>query len=131
MPQKKVIPPEAGYPGLPINDAEPESKKAWAFFNDEVRPRREFMSDLVSSTETSRHFLTKAALPRHAFVRRHVSHSVVPRARCNCHSQFVCSPKIVVPITLRLLFLFTSGREWRVEENGIRQTRCVHGSNQP
>lgn len=47
-PYNKVIPPEAGYPGRPIDDSEPVLKKAFAFFSDEIRPRREFHSDLVS-----------------------------------------------------------------------------------
>jgi uncharacterized membrane protein YhdT len=42
---KKELPPEAGYPGLPINDDIPELKKAFTFFNECIRPRREFVVD--------------------------------------------------------------------------------------
>ena len=41
------LPPEAGFPGLPIDDSEPVLEKAFAFYNDEIRPRREFHSDVV------------------------------------------------------------------------------------
>ena len=41
------MPPEAGFPGLPIDDSEPVLEKAFAFYNDEIRPRREFHSDVV------------------------------------------------------------------------------------
>jgi len=47
MPFNKTIPPEAGYPGKPIDDGAPVLKKAFSFFNDEIRPRREFHPDLV------------------------------------------------------------------------------------
>mmetsp|Transcript_14664 Transcript_14664/g.34588 ORF Transcript_14664/g.34588 Transcript_14664/m.34588 type:complete len:873 (+) Transcript_14664:100-2718(+) len=40
------LPPEAGFPGLPIDDSEPVLEKAFAFYNDEIRPRREFHSDV-------------------------------------------------------------------------------------
>jgi hypothetical protein len=46
---KKQLPPEAGYPGLPINDDVPELKKAFTFFNEQIRPRREFVVDEVCS----------------------------------------------------------------------------------
>jgi len=45
-PSRRIIPPEAGYPGLPIDDAPPELRKAFAYLNDEIRPRREFQSDV-------------------------------------------------------------------------------------
>lgn len=44
---KREIPAEAGYPGLPINDDVPELKKAFTFFNEQIRPRREFVVDEV------------------------------------------------------------------------------------
>lgn len=44
---KQPLPPEAGYPGLPINDDVPELKKAFTFFNEQIRPRREFVVDEV------------------------------------------------------------------------------------
>ena len=46
-PKNRVIPDEAGYPGLRINDDQPELKKGFAYFNEEIRPRREFQPDLV------------------------------------------------------------------------------------
>ena len=46
-PGKFVIPPEAGFAGLPIDDGEPEYKKAHAYFNEVIRPRREFIAELV------------------------------------------------------------------------------------
>lgn len=44
---KREIPAEAGFPGLPINDDVPELKKAFTFFNEQIRPRREFVVDDV------------------------------------------------------------------------------------
>jgi hypothetical protein len=41
-PDKFIIPPEAGYPGLPIDDAEPEYNKAKTFYKDVIQPRTEF-----------------------------------------------------------------------------------------
>lgn len=84
MPSKKVIPPEAGYPGLPINDAEPESKKAWAFFNDEIRPRREFMSDLVSERAQA----TDISLFSESFGNRHTAVFFPAMSSSNRHSLF-------------------------------------------
>lgn len=43
----KEIPPEAGFPGLPIDDSPPETAKAFAFLNEEIRPRREFHEEMV------------------------------------------------------------------------------------
>ena len=45
-PTKRIIPAEAGYLGPAIKDEPPELKKAFEFYNHEIRPRREFHSDL-------------------------------------------------------------------------------------
>jgi len=45
-PKNRVIPAEAGYPGLRINDDQPELKKGFEYFSEEIRPRREFQPDL-------------------------------------------------------------------------------------
>jgi len=50
-PDKFVIPPEAGFPGLPIDDSPPEYKKAHAYFNEVIRPRREFYPELGTNGE--------------------------------------------------------------------------------
>jgi hypothetical protein len=42
-PDKFVIPPEAGYPGLPIDDAVPEYEKAKLYFKEVTQPRQEFI----------------------------------------------------------------------------------------
>ena len=46
-----AIPPEAGFPGLPIDDAKPDYERANAFFNEVIRPRREFQFDLGPAGE--------------------------------------------------------------------------------
>ena len=48
-PSKRTIPPEAGYPGLPIDDAEPEGSKAKEYLQNEVQPRKEFDPDTVGA----------------------------------------------------------------------------------
>jgi len=40
-----MIPPEAGYPGLPIDDSVPEFKKSLAYQDEVSRPRRELLPD--------------------------------------------------------------------------------------
>jgi len=42
-----------GYHGLPIDDSPAVLKKAFAFYTDEIKPRREFHSDLVTCTVLS------------------------------------------------------------------------------
>jgi len=46
-PNKFIIPPEAGCPGLPIDDSKPNYGRATEFFDKQTRPRREFQYDLV------------------------------------------------------------------------------------
>ena len=50
-PSKFVIPPEAGFPGLPIDDSKPVYEVATTFFNEVIRPRREFQSDVGDAGE--------------------------------------------------------------------------------
>jgi hypothetical protein len=42
-PDKMVISPEAGYPGLPIDDAVPEYGKAKLFYAEVIQPRTDFV----------------------------------------------------------------------------------------
>ena len=37
QPAKRQIPEEAGFPGAPIKDEPPELKKAFEFYNQEIR----------------------------------------------------------------------------------------------
>ena len=46
-PEKRVIPQDAGYPGLPIDDNPPVLKAAFAYYNDMIRPRRDFHPEMV------------------------------------------------------------------------------------
>lgn len=39
----KEIPPDSGFSGLPIADGTPKTSVAWAFMNEEMRPRREWI----------------------------------------------------------------------------------------
>jgi hypothetical protein len=48
QPDKRVIPPDAGFVGLPIDANPPDLRKGFAFFNEEIRPRREFHEDVVA-----------------------------------------------------------------------------------
>ena len=50
-PSSRKLPPEAGYPGLPIDDGAPLLSKAFAFYSDEIQPRREFYPELVSAID--------------------------------------------------------------------------------
>jgi hypothetical protein len=45
QPVQRVIPPEAGYPGLPIDDSKPDFKKARAYMKEVTLPRREYLAE--------------------------------------------------------------------------------------
>jgi len=49
-PSSRKLPPEAGYPGLPIDDGVPVLSKAFAFYSDVIQPRRAFNPDMVRAT---------------------------------------------------------------------------------
>jgi hypothetical protein len=46
IPSKTAIPPEAGYPGLPIDDSTADGAEAARYLKEEVQPRREFDPDM-------------------------------------------------------------------------------------
>ncbi len=50
-PSGRVIPPEAGYPGLPIDDEPPSLSRAFTYQNEVARPRREFIPDIGEDGE--------------------------------------------------------------------------------
>jgi len=67
-PDKFVIPPEAGYPGLPIDDNEPEYEKSKTYFKEVIQPRVEFEppSDEVKTASLKTPFTSQPLPPRGA-----------------------------------------------------------------